>query len=62
MGNIAAEFLVAAEEKSFDMDHRHIINNNMSKYDVAVENTLQRFANLETAKRKAHVIKWKTIE
>lgn len=62
MGSIAEEFLVTSEDKAFDMDHRRIINYNMGKYDKAVHNGLSRFINLETAKRKGHVLKWKVME
>src|ERR1700739_2905037 len=62
MGNTADEFLVAAEEKAFDTDHRRVINYNIGKYDSAVARGLSRLTNLETAKRKGHVIKWKVIE
>jgi L-lactate dehydrogenase complex protein LldF len=62
MTSIADEFLVAAEGKAFDRDHRRILNYNIGKYDVAVERGLSRIANLENAKRKAHVIKWKVME
>jgi L-lactate dehydrogenase complex protein LldF len=62
MTSIAEEFVAAAENKAFDTDHRRIINFNIGKYDVAVKNGLSRIANLENAKRKAHVIKWKIIE
>ena len=62
MGNTADEFLVASDEKAFDMDHRRIINYNIGKYDTAVIRGLDRISNLEHAKRKAHVIKWKVIE
>jgi L-lactate dehydrogenase complex protein LldF len=62
MTSIAEEFLVAAEDKAFDRDHRRILNYNIGKYDVAVERGLSRIANLENAKRKAHVIKWKVME
>jgi L-lactate dehydrogenase complex protein LldF len=62
MISIADEFLVAAEDKAFDRDHRRILNYNIGKYDVAVERGLSRIANLENAKRKAHVIKWKVME
>ena len=57
MTKIADEFLIAAEDKAFDRDHRRILNYNIGKYDVAVERGLSRIANLENAKRKAHVIK-----
>ena len=62
MSNTADEFLIAAEDKVFDRDHRRILNYNIGKYDVAVERGLSRIANLENAKRKAHMIKWKVME
>jgi L-lactate dehydrogenase complex protein LldF len=62
MTTIAEEFVVASENKVFDTDHRRIINYNIGKYDVAVSRGLSALSNLENAKRKAHVIKWKVIE
>ena len=62
MGNTAAEFLVDAEEKTFDLGHRAIIKNNMGKYNVSVARGLSRIASLENAKRKGHVIKWRVME
>jgi L-lactate dehydrogenase complex protein LldF len=62
MGSTAAEFIVDAEEKAFDERHRAIINNNIGKYDVSVARGLSRLANLENAKKKGHVIKWRTME
>jgi L-lactate dehydrogenase complex protein LldF len=62
MASIADEFLVESEEKAFDARHRTIINNNIGKYNVAVERGLSRLANLENAKRKGHVIKWRVME
>src|SRR6201989_417229 len=62
MGIIAEEFLVAAEEKAFDVDHRRIINYNIGKYNAAVARGLSKIANLDTAKKKGHVIKWKVME
>ncbi|MEY3678126.1 MAG: hypothetical protein RI924_267 [Bacteroidota bacterium] len=58
----AATFLEKSAEKAFDAGHRKIINYNIAKYDAAVAKGISKFANLETAKRKAHVIKWKVIE
>src|ERR1700722_10255515 len=60
--NASEEFLVASEEKAFDAKHRRIINYNMGKYDAAVERGLSRMVNLENAKRRLHVIKWKVME
>jgi L-lactate dehydrogenase complex protein LldF len=62
MGVIAEEFLVAAEDKAFDVDHRRIINYNIGKYDAAVTRGLSRMINLDNTKRKGHVIKWKVME
>ena len=62
MGRIAEEFLVAAENKAFDTGHRQIINYNIGKYDAAVSRGLSRIINLENAKRRGHVIKWKMME
>ena len=62
MGSTADEFLVASENKSFDTDHRRIINYNIGKYNAAVERGLSKIINLENTKRKAHVVKWKVME
>jgi L-lactate dehydrogenase complex protein LldF len=62
MGNTADEFLIAAEDKAFDTAHRSIINTNIGKYDAAVDRGLSRLANLDTAKKKGHLIKWKAME
>jgi L-lactate dehydrogenase complex protein LldF len=62
MGSTADEFLVASEEKAFNKDHRRIINNNIGKYDAAVDKGLSRLINLENAKRKQHVLKWRVME
>jgi L-lactate dehydrogenase complex protein LldF len=62
MINTEEDFLEAAGVKAFDMDHRRIINYNIGKYDTAVDRGLAAFANLENAKRKGHVIKWRVME
>ncbi|WP_214073110.1 LutB/LldF family L-lactate oxidation iron-sulfur protein [Mucilaginibacter sp. dw_454] len=61
MTSIAEEFLTDSE-KSFDIDHRRIINNNINKYNTAVDRGLSRIINLENAKRRGHVLKWKMME
>ncbi|PST84215.1 iron-sulfur cluster-binding protein [Pedobacter yulinensis] len=60
--SIAEDFLVQADDKAFDEKHRHTINYNIGKYDLAVAKGLSRFENLEASKRKAHVIKWRVME
>lgn len=62
MGSTAEEFLVESEGKAFDLGHRRIINYNIGKYDAAVDRGLSKLINLENAKRKGHVIKWKVME
>ncbi|MDB5030754.1 lactate utilization protein B, partial [Mucilaginibacter sp.] len=62
MTSIAEEFLVDSENKAFDTDHRKIINYNIGKYDTAVARGLSKIINLDNAKRKGHVIKWKVME
>lgn len=62
MSKFASDFLGTSQQKSFDLDHRRIINFNIGKYDAAVARGLSKFANLENSKRKAHVIKWKVME
>lgn len=62
MSIASEEFLVAAENKAFDLDHRRIINFNIGRYDASVERGLSGFANLEHAKKKGHVIKWRVME
>lgn len=62
MANHAEEFLVASEDKAFDKDHRRIINFNIGRYDAAVERGLSRLINLDNAKKRGHVIKWRVME
>lgn len=62
MSTTAEKFLVKSDEKAFDMPHRKTINHNIGKYNIAVERGLSKFVNLETSKKKAHVIKWRVME
>ncbi|HEY9196384.1 MAG TPA: LutB/LldF family L-lactate oxidation iron-sulfur protein [Mucilaginibacter sp.] len=62
MGSTAEEFLIASAEKAFDTSHRHIINNSIDKYNAAAAAGISRLANLDNAKKKGHVIKWKVME
>jgi len=62
MSTIAEDFLTDAENKAFDVDHRRIINYNIGKYDTAVARGLSRIINMDNAKRRGHVIKWKMME
>lgn len=51
-----------AERVAGDLQHRKIINFNISKYDAAVKVGKARYANLDLAKQKASEIKNKVIE
>jgi L-lactate dehydrogenase complex protein LldF len=62
MGSTAEEFLVASEQKAFEMDHRKIINNSIGKYDTAFDRGISRMINVENTKKKGHTIKWKVME
>jgi L-lactate dehydrogenase complex protein LldF len=62
MGSTAEKFIADSEEKAFDQDHRRIINFNMGRYQASAEKGIDRLSNLETAKRKAHTIKWRVME
>src|SRR6201996_8203807 len=62
MSKTAEEFLVASEEKAFDMGHRRIINFNIGRYDAAVERGLSKIINLDNNKKKGHAIKWRVME
>src|SRR5690606_21813629 len=63
MGEPVAEKLIKDNTiKSFDQHHREIINANIDKYKLAFERSKSKFFDLENSKKKAHLIKWKTIE
>src|SRR3954469_17638568 len=62
MATVAEDFLIDADNKAFDVDHRRIINYNIGKYDAAVNLGLSRIINLDNAKKRGHVIKWKVME
>lgn len=60
--NIASIFLEESSEKSFDLRHREVISKNMDKYNAAFLKGKSKFHDLENSKKKANLIKWKTIE
>ncbi|MBE0662514.1 MAG: lactate utilization protein [Bacteroidales bacterium] len=55
------DFVRSTEKVAFDREHRKKINYNISKYDAAVKNGKRQFSNLDLAKKKAAVIKYKVI-
>jgi len=60
--NIAEKFTKESASKSFDMQHREIITNNIDKYNIAFEKGKSKFFDLENSKIKANLTKWKVIE
>lgn len=62
MTKFADDFLKAAEGKSFDLDHRRVINFNMSRYHTAVARGISKLNQLENSRKKAHSVKWKVVE
>ncbi len=62
MSSYSDTFLKVAEEKAFDTDLRRKINFNISRYQQAVEKGLGQYQNLEYARKKAHLSKWRVIE
>ncbi len=56
------QFLKESKVKTADLRHRGIMNHNIAQYSKAVSSSLDQFRNLENAKRKAHLIKWRSIE
>lgn len=60
--SIADKFLEDSSAISSDMRHRGIIANNIDKYNIAFEKGKSKFHDLETAKKKANLIKWKVME
>ncbi|PRD47930.1 LutB/LldF family L-lactate oxidation iron-sulfur protein [Sphingobacterium haloxyli] len=60
--HVADKFLKDSAVKSFDQRHREIINSSIDKYNIAFERGKSKFFDLENSKKKAHLVKWKTIE
>lgn len=56
------KFLKDSAAKAFDKAHRQVINFNIDKYDTAVARGLSYLKNVENAKRKGHILKWRVME
>lgn len=57
-----SRFLKESATKAFDKAHRQVINFNIDKYDASVARGLSYLKNVENAKRKGHIIKWRVME
>jgi len=55
------EFIKKAEIKAFDLNHRKIINFNISRYNAAVIKGREQFSNLETARQRVSFLKHRAI-
>ncbi len=61
MSAILEKFLIDAEKRSFDAEHRKRLEFNIGRYDEKVKAGKQLFANLELARRRAANTKYKII-
>ena len=57
----ALQFRRAAEAKAFDLSHRATVARNIGFYRVAVTRGMARFADWESARRRAAAVKWEAI-
>lgn len=62
MKETATEFIDKSAVKAADKEHRRKIVFNIGKYDAAVVQGKQQFADLNLAREKAKNIKWRAIE
>jgi L-lactate dehydrogenase complex protein LldF len=62
MSESSLSFIAKSTIKAADLEHRRKINYNIGKYNAAVSNGKQQFADLHLAREKAKNIKWKAIE
>ena len=62
MTDTAANFIARSTVKAEDMDHRNKINFNIGRYNAAVPQGKQQFADLNLARERAKNIKWRAIE
>ena len=62
MDDLNKIFNQQAEKISFDKEHRRKINFNIGRYDAAVVNGKKQFKNLELARKRAALIKHRSIE
>lgn len=62
MSTIAEKFLIDAEKKVFDPEHRRKLSFNIGQYDKKVVEGKKQYANLELARERAAALKTKAIE
>jgi L-lactate dehydrogenase complex protein LldF len=62
MTETAANFIARSTVKAEDLDHRNKINFNIGRYNVAVPQGKQQFAELNLARERAKNTKWRALE
>src|SRR6201986_1239540 len=62
MTDTAANFIARSTVKAEDLDHRKKINFNIGRYNSAVPQGKQQFAELNLARERAKNIKWRALE
>ncbi|MFH1004993.1 MAG: LutB/LldF family L-lactate oxidation iron-sulfur protein [Bacteroidota bacterium] len=62
MSSSSEQFLIAAEKKVFDAEHRRKISFNIAQYDKKVIEGKKKFNNLDLSRSRASVLKTKVIE
>ncbi len=62
MTDTAANFIARSTVKAEDLDHRNKINFNIGRYNAAVPQGKQQFAELNLARERAKNTKWRALE
>jgi L-lactate dehydrogenase complex protein LldF len=57
----AEQFLISAEQKVFDAEHRRKLSNNIARYNEKVVEGKKQFSDLEVARQRAYALKAKAI-
>lgn len=62
MSSTAEKFSAESAEQAFNLPEREVLQGNLQAQENAAKRGTHQLINLETAKRKSHVIKWRAIE
>lgn len=62
MSENASSFKAKSAVKAADLEHRHKVNFNISKYNTAVVTGKQQFGDIHLARERAKNLKWRAIE
>ena len=55
-------FIAASQAKTADPEHRRKLLFNITQYDKKVVEGKKQYSNLELARQRAAVLKWRSIE